>query len=89
MGWTDARWQALRTGALTDHRWSVRTREGVLRSCRADGHPVREPAVAPGRAGRRPVSALVETCPRHAPGDDARLPGLLPRAAVTGEPRRS
>ncbi|WP_380285045.1 ADP-ribosylglycohydrolase family protein [Kitasatospora purpeofusca] len=86
--WTDAQWQALRTGVLPDRRWRARTREGVLRLCRADGHPVWELAVAPGRAGWRPVSAVVETCPHRAPGlrdgEDAGLLARLLGAAAPG-----
>ncbi|MFF8769152.1 ADP-ribosylglycohydrolase family protein [Kitasatospora sp. NPDC015120] len=97
--WTDAQWQRLRTGATADRRWRLHTREGTLRVCRADGHPVWELTVAPGRAGWRPVAAVVETCPHRAPGPrdgadggdggdgaDGGLPAGLLRAVAGGEP---
>ncbi|MER6361487.1 ADP-ribosylglycohydrolase family protein [Kitasatospora sp. NPDC001527] len=87
--WTDAQWRALRTGAEPDRGWRVLTGGGALRLCR-DGQPVWELAVAPGREGWRPVSAVVETCPHRAPGPrDGGGSGLLVRllrAAATGEP---
>ncbi len=94
--WTDGQWQLLRSGAgplVGGRRWPVRTREGTLRLCHPDGHPVWELTVAPDRAGWRPVSAVVEACPERAPepgGDrDTGLLARLLRAAVTGEPTGS
>ncbi|WP_063783285.1 ADP-ribosylglycohydrolase family protein [Streptomyces sp. XY431] len=91
--WTDEQWQRLRTGAgplVGGRRLTVHTREGTLRLCGPDGHPQWELTVAPDRAGRRPVSAVVEACPARAPepdgGRDAGRLARLLRAAVTGEP---
>ncbi len=62
---------------------------GHAPACGPDGHPWWELTVAPERAGRRPVSAVVEACPGRAPEDDGRGAGLLARllrAALTGGP---
>ncbi|MEV6973863.1 ADP-ribosylglycohydrolase family protein [Kitasatospora sp. NPDC093806] len=90
--WTDEQWRRLRTGAVADGpdgRWRVRTHEGRLRLCDADGRPGWELTITPGRDGWRPVSAVVEACRSRAPeSGDGRNTDLLARllraAAGTG-----